>query len=139
MGYAERVTVHLINSMASDALSVRHAIPDGNDGWGKFYKDGSKDDDVAAAEINRITVAPNSSVNINLCGHSHSSTGTNGSIELWDGETKIAKIYWNCPWGSQPYNFGVSECNDSYWVDQGSWARESGAIGSVDVIVGRKN
>lgn len=158
MGYAQWITIKVINSMSSATLSVRNAIPDGEEGWyvtihlmsnaniifwqntrGKFYRDGNKDAEINVSEINRTTVPPDGSKNISSCGRSDSASGTTGHIDLYDGETKICRVYWDCPWGSKGNDFGISErSSHGYWIQQGSWNRDSGAIGSVDVEVGKK-
>ncbi|KAJ5180527.1 Aegerolysin family protein [Penicillium capsulatum] len=139
MGYAQWITIKVINSMSSATLSVRNAIPNGEEGWGKFYRDGNKDAEINVSEINRTTVPPDGSKNISSCGRSDSASGTTGHIDLYDGETKICRVYWDCPWGSKSNDFGISErSSQGYWVQQGSWNRDSGAIGSVDVEVGKK-
>ncbi|KAE8332434.1 Asp-hemolysin [Aspergillus sergii] len=140
MAYAQWIIIHLINSMTSSTLKVKNAIPDKEkgEGWGKFYKDGNKDDEISAAEVNKVTVPPGGSANIYSCGRSDAASGTEGHIELWDGESKIGKVYWDCPWGSKSNDFGISERGNSYWVQNGAWSKDSGAIGTVDVEIGKK-
>ncbi|KAJ5096144.1 Aegerolysin family protein [Penicillium alfredii] len=140
MGYAQWVVINLINSMSSSTLSISNAIPDADkkEGWGKFYRDGNKDEEIKVSEINRIKVPPGGTKAISSCGRENSMSGTTGHIDLYDGETKICRVYWDCPYGSKSNDFGTSERSHGYWVQQGSWNRDSGAIGSVDVEVGKK-
>ncbi|KAJ5162791.1 Aegerolysin family protein [Penicillium coprophilum] len=141
MGYAQWIVINVINSMSSNTLSIANAIPDvdKSEGWGKFYRDGNKDEEIKASEINKITVPPGGSKSISSCGRSDSASGTTGHLDLYDGDTKICRVYWDCPWGSKANDFGISEkSTHGYWIQQGSWNRDSGAIGSVDVEVGKK-
>lgn len=79
------------------------------------------------------TVPSNQSVKINSCGREDAPSGTSGDFEIYDGETKIGKIRWDCPWGGNNH-FAVDERDEGYRVNIGSWSRQ-GAIGTVDVAV----
>jgi hypothetical protein len=58
---------------------------------------------------------------------------------MYDGQNKIGRVYWDCPWDKNTNNFGLSKLDTTgYWVKHGSWNRDSGGIGSVDVEVGKK-
>lgn len=105
---------------------------------GKWYKDGDKNAEIQDSDVNQKTAAPGGSVNVNSCGRSDSWSGTTGGFDIYDGETKIGHIYWDCPWGKKENDFGISETNKNYWVQNGPWNRDSGAIGTVDVEIGKK-
>ncbi|KAE8141504.1 Asp-hemolysin [Aspergillus pseudotamarii] len=131
---AQWVTVHLINRMSSDTLSIKNAILYD----GKWYKDGNQDHEISYSDVNEKTAPPDGSVNVNSCGRSNAPSGTTGGFEIYDGETKIGNVHWDCPWGNRTNEFGVDEWNENYWVQIGSWSRVGGAIGTVDVEVGKK-
>ncbi|KAF4257052.1 hypothetical protein KXW98_007189 [Aspergillus fumigatus] len=132
--YAQWVTVHLINSMSSETLSIKNASLS----WGKWYKDGDKDAEITSEDVQQKTAPPGGSVNVNSCGRSDASSGTTGGFDLYDGNTKIGRVHWDCPWGSKTNDFDVGERNKNYWVEIGTWNKYGGAIGTVDVEVGRK-
>ncbi|RAL08230.1 aegerolysin family protein [Aspergillus homomorphus CBS 101889] len=134
MGLPQWIVVHIINSMKSDTISVKNAAHS----YGKFYRNGNKDIEISIDDINKITVAPDGSADIGACGRQDSWSGTTGSFELYDGDSKICTISWDCPWGKPTNEFGVSEQSKDYWVQPGAWNREGGAIGTVDVEVGKK-
>src|SRR5882724_7685031 len=69
--------------------------------WGKFYKNGNKDDEVPISDIEGHQIAPGVSYVISTCGRSDASSGTEGSFDLYDGATKVGNYYWDCPWGSK--------------------------------------
>lgn len=107
---------------------------------GKFHKTGNKDAEISASEINSIVIPPGSSSDVSSCGRSDSPSGTEGTIDLYDGSTKICTVYWNCPWGSKSNDFQIRDRNSSagYMVSVGDWNRDSGALGTVEIEVGRR-
>ncbi|KAI9931185.1 hypothetical protein ASPWEDRAFT_166867 [Aspergillus wentii DTO 134E9] len=131
MGYDQWVTITLYNNMQSSTLSIRNA----KTSWGKFHKNKNKDAEISLQDINQITLEPGHSVIINACGRANASSGTSGSIELYDGSVKIGKIYWTCPWLTHVNDFGLSERDGHYRVHVGAWRIGGGAIGPVTVHV----
>lgn len=105
---------------------------------GKFYKDGNKDAEISSSDVNQKTAPPGGSVHVNSCGRSDASSGTTGGFEIYDGETKIGRVHWDCPWGSKQNDFGVDDRDKAHWVEVGPWNSYGGAIGSVNVEVGKK-
>ncbi|KAI3115593.1 hypothetical protein CBS147333_1093 [Penicillium roqueforti] len=132
--YKQWITIHLINSMHSGHVYVKHAILE----YGRFHRNGDRNDEISTEMIDQTQVAPGSSVNINSCGNPAEASGTEGSIELYDGYTRIAKVHWPCHLGNHSSEFGISELNDHYWIKSGAWDADS-AIGFLDVQVGRKD
>ncbi|KAN0068188.1 aegerolysin type Hemolysin [Elaphomyces granulatus] len=133
-GEAQWVTVNVINSMSKDTISVK----DANLEYGKFYKNGDKSKEIPASEINEIRLLPGEVQGISSCGRQDSPSGTDGHIILYDGDTKICRVYWDCPWGKPSNKFGTNEKSKGYFVDVGEWNQSSGAIGKVDVEIGKK-
>jgi hypothetical protein len=68
---------------------------------------------------------------------SDASSGTKGSFELWDGDVKICKVYWDCPWGSKENIFRVTDVNGEFIVDETGDNLDSGAIGNVTVKIAK--
>ena len=103
--------------------------------WGKFYKYGNKDEEISTDDINKITVASGKSAWICSCGRSDSSSGTEGSFELYDGDTKVGKFNWDCPWGkkSNSFNWNQDGSKDSYNTSIEGGNKDSGAIGTVTI------
>jgi hypothetical protein len=104
---------------------------------GKFYQYDNKDEEVSRDTVQNISISSGNSAGIASCGRSDSPSGTEGSFELWVGNTKICKIYWDCPWGSKRNTFTVSEVNDEYLVEATGANIDSGALGNVTVKIGR--
>ncbi|PHH80477.1 hypothetical protein CDD82_1707 [Ophiocordyceps australis] len=131
-GENQWIQLELTNRMRKNNLEVKSA-------WlkfGKFYK-GSKDKEISGDEVNRIVIPPGSMDKVNACGRLASPSGTQGSIDLYDGSTRICTVAWDCPWGSSDndltlnnYDPGTSE----YSVSLSDWAK-GGPIGRVTAIV----
>ena len=102
---------------------------------GKFYKWDNKDNEISAGEVAKQTAGPGGNIDIASCGRSDASSGTEGSYNIYDGDTKICRVYWNCPWGSKTNTFTVSEQNDGYMVQATGQNIDSGALGTVTVKV----
>ncbi|KNG84343.1 Asp-hemolysin [Aspergillus nomiae NRRL 13137] len=122
------VSICLLNTMSS-TLSIRNASLS----WGKWHEDGDQDNEISNSEVDNKTARSNESVKINSCGREGSPSGTMGGFEIYDGETKIGKIHWDCPWGGDN-EFVVDERDEGYMVDVGSWSSQD-AIGTVQVAV----
>lgn len=85
-----------------------------------------------------MTVPPSGSVKVSSCGRSDASSGTTGGFDIYDGNTKIGYVHWDCPWGDKSNSFGVSDRNKDYPVQVGSWNHYGGAIGTVDIEVEKR-
>lgn len=106
---------------------------------GKFFSWSDKDKDLSSGDVNKIVIPVAEARRISACGKSDSTSGTQGSFDLYDGETKIAHFSWSCPWGSPSNSLEASDHSKNYWVQLGAWNPIGGAIGSVEVEVQRKN
>ncbi|KAH7889195.1 Asp-hemolysin [Phlebopus sp. FC_14] len=130
---AQWVKVTIKNWVTSSSIKVQDAQLD----WGKFYNGDDKSDELKASEINSIVIAPSQSRTVSASGRANASSGTEGSFSLYEGSTKICKVYWNCPWGKKDNDFEVSTDSARHTVTVGDWNKNSGAIGNVNVDVER--
>lgn len=104
---------------------------------GKFYQWNNKDNDISDSEVEQQMAKPSGQMGIASCGRSDSSSGTEGSYDIYDGDAKVCHIYWSCPWGSQTNTFTVSEVDDNYMVQATDQNMDSGAIGTVNIKVAK--
>ncbi|KAL2148975.1 hypothetical protein VTH82DRAFT_1661 [Thermothelomyces myriococcoides] len=134
MAYAQWIILQIISRLKNGTISVKNA----GLSWGKFYQPPNKDAEIDAGTVNKITIAPKSSAEIGSCGREDASSGTEGQLDLYDGDTKICHVYWDCPWGSKNNTLQVSGVTPGgdYFVNVGSWNPNSGAIGEVTLEVG---
>ncbi|GKZ22552.1 hypothetical protein AbraIFM66951_006464 [Aspergillus brasiliensis] len=132
---AQWVHIRVVNSMSYDTLRVRDTWL----GWGKFHKEGNKSAEIPVSEINALTAPPGASFDVYACGRANASSGTEGDFYVYNGDVKVAYIYWDCPWGSKKNKFVVENKNDSYWVVTGYWNQSGGALGSVTVEIGSRD
>ncbi len=126
MSYAQWVAITV--DAANITLSVRNAqIP-----WGKFYQYSDKDQAVSVDSINQIVIAAGASVVIAACGRSGSASGTEGSFDLYDGETLAGTYYWDCPWSSKSNSSVWTPSDNKHYVGQLAGGNpDSGALGEV--------
>jgi hypothetical protein len=86
-------------------------------------------------------VAPGTVESVDSCGRQGSASGTEGTIDLYDGDTRICTLYWNSPWGSNYNEFEIrnydAETSD-FSVSVASWNTGPGALGDVDVTVSKQ-
>ncbi|WP_264537520.1 aegerolysin family protein [Flavobacterium sp. N1736] len=130
MAYAQWIEVKLVSENMT--LKVQNASLS----WGKFYESGNKDKEISSDEINKITVASGKTASVNSCGRSDASSGTEGSFDLYDGDTKIGRFNWDCPWGKKDNNFGwtqVEATKTAYSTSRDGGNTSSGAIGNVTI------
>ncbi|KAH8626842.1 hypothetical protein IG631_18860 [Alternaria alternata] len=72
MAYAQWVVIHIINSFRNGSISIKNAEAM----WGKFHKNGNKDAEIGAGEVNKVSVGAGSSEKVSSCGRSDSASGT---------------------------------------------------------------
>ncbi|KAJ3543959.1 hypothetical protein NM208_g3304 [Fusarium decemcellulare] len=135
MAYARWVyiLIQIQRGMSSNPITLWNAHLN----WGKFYQYDNKDQEVSTDSVEKTSISSGSSTGIAACGRSDASSGTEGNFELWDGDVKICKVYWDCPWGSKKNTFTVSEVNEDFIVEESGANLDSGAIGNVTVKIGK--
>ncbi|HSI78693.1 MAG TPA: aegerolysin family protein [Lunatimonas sp.] len=129
MAYAQWIEVKIVSENMT--LKVQNAKLD----WGKFYKNGDKGKEISSGDINKITVGSGKSTTVCSCGRSNATSGTVGSFELYNGETKIGKFNWSCPWGkkSNSLSWNQEASKESYYTNREGGNTDSGAIGNVTI------
>ncbi|MFH7015703.1 aegerolysin family protein [Flavobacterium sp. FlaQc-47] len=128
MAYSQWIEVKIVSENMT--LSVKNASLS----WGKFYEAGDKDKEISTDDINKITVASGKTALICSCGRSGSATGTEGSFDLYNGDTKIGKFYWDCPFNKKTNSFNWTiekDIEKHYNTDREGGNKDSGAIGNV--------
>ncbi|KAL7942624.1 aegerolysin type hemolysin [Trichoderma barbatum] len=121
------------NRMKKNTISFKNASLK----WGKFWK-GSHDNEISASEVDKIVVSPGSMESADSAGRTGSSAGCAGSLDLYDGDTKICGIYWSSPYWETDNTFGLTSydvTSSPYSVTVGDWNRSGGALGDVDITV----
>ncbi|KAH7920735.1 putative Asp-hemolysin precursor [Leucogyrophana mollusca] len=128
--YDQWVVLEITNSLGSP-LKIQNASLS----WGKFHKNGDRDYEISPEEVDKIVIPAGSEHSVSSCGRSHSPSGTEGTIDLYDDTTKVCTLYWNCPWGSSANNFEVQDVNQGYIVTHGPWNAVAGPLGNIKIKV----
>ena len=68
--------------------------------WGKFYIN-DKDDEKSPGSLNGSLAQDGGDFTFGACGREDASSGTTGSVDLFDGHINIGTYNWDCPWGSK--------------------------------------
>lgn len=104
---------------------------------GKFLKYASDwDNEIKAAEVEKQVATSSQNARVNACGREGAASGTEAYIDLYDGSTKIATIYWDCPWDSKPNRLRKLDENNKYLVNIPAYNDTShGTIGDVTITV----
>ncbi len=130
MAYAQWVTITIYPTNFTVTIkNIAHS-------WGKFYKNGNKDDEIQPSDIEGVNIEGGSSYMIEACGRSDSASGTEGTFDLYDGATKIGTYSWDCPWGSKTNSSDWSPSGpqpplNNYTTQQSGANLHSGALGNV--------
>jgi hypothetical protein len=104
--------------------------------FGIFYANNDKDVSISSDIINNLTIAAKESKTFTSCGAPDSASGTEGQFDLYTGDTKIASIYWSCPWGSRSNTLEISEISHpNQYLIHLDGGNGSGAIGNVRVQI----
>lgn len=75
---------------------------------------------------------------VESCGRSASPTGTEGHIDLYNGDNKICRLYWNCPYWTSANKFEIRDYDpgtSDYSVNASDWNPGPGPIGRVTIVV----
>ncbi|MCA2507352.1 MAG: aegerolysin family protein [Microcystis sp. M54BS1] len=139
MAYAQWVTITIYATNFDVTLvNVAHS-------WGKFYDSdkigyagGNKDNEYQPSAIEGKVIKANSSFSINACGREDAASGTEGSFELYDGNTQVGTYSWDCPWGSKTNSSTWSSSGpqpplNKYVTSQTGANLDSGALGTVTI------
>lgn len=88
--------------------------------------------EISPSDIDGKTVAPKKSYSIYTCGRQSSASGTEGSIDLYVKNEKIATVYWDCPWGMSPNLLQIRDV-PADWILSNSQFSTDGAMGTVNI------
>lgn len=136
MAYAQWVTITI--QPANYDVTIKHV----SQSWGKFYDSnqvgkpgGNKDNEYPASDLENKVIERGRSFSINACGRSDASSGTEGSIEIYDGEKLVGTYSWDCPWGSKTNtSTWTPGCAANGYITEQSGANlNSGALGTVTI------
>ncbi|KAI9897941.1 hypothetical protein N3K66_006301 [Trichothecium roseum] len=131
MAYAQWVLMIIQNKIGSGQLTVKNLKIE----WGKFHQPGNKDAEISVNDAQSQVATPSKDAQIASCGRSDASSGTEGSYDIYDGDTKVCHIYWSCPWGSKTNTFTVSDIDNAYVVQATGATLDSGALGNVTIKI----
>ena len=67
---------------------------------GEFYQFDDKDNELSPEQVNgQVIESGSEGVNVvSSCGREDSASGTQGQFDLYDGDTKVVTLVWDCPW-----------------------------------------
>jgi len=128
MAYAQWVSI----TIAPTGCDV--TIKNVQQNWGKFYLCGNKDHELPISDIEGHKIPSGQEYTICSCGRESAASGTEGSFDLYDGNTQIGNYYWDCPWGSKTNTSTYTAASPNYITQlnpQGNL--NSGALGNVGI------
>lgn len=129
MSYAQWVSVNI--SITAFTATIKNAVhPDG-----KFYESGNKDKEIQPSAIDNQSISAGNNSTINACGRSDAAVGTDGSFDIYDGNTLVGSYSWSCPWGSKANTSTWSPHNDNYVGQQTGANLDSGALGNISLKI----
>ncbi|KAE8337878.1 hypothetical protein BDV24DRAFT_166865 [Aspergillus arachidicola] len=102
---------------------------------GKFHVCSDKDQELSASQINQIVIEPGTTKSVCACGRYGIDVGTEGYLDLMDGDTRITTLHFDSPYQSNTNTFQAMDTSNSYLVNVGDWNPENGALGNVRVKV----
>jgi hypothetical protein len=127
MGYGQWVSVTVTTN--NFTVSIKNATLS----WGKFYATDNKDVEISVDAINSIVIAPGNSATINSCGRENTWSGTEGSFDIYDGQTLVGNYSWNCPHGSSTNTSTWKPSSDAYIAQLTGGSLDSGPLGNVNL------
>ena len=101
--------------------------------WGKFYDFPDKDKEVSTKSVNDQSIPGKDTFGFAACGRENSSSGTEGQIDIMEGDKRIFQLYWSCPWsGSNQLYYRYVAKN---WYPFLPSISTAGAIGTVTIKI----
>ncbi|WP_055324369.1 aegerolysin family protein [Pseudomonas aeruginosa] len=134
MAYAEWIAVKVVVSKSIGTVGIRNATLQ----WGKFYRYTNKDDEISTEEVSSMNVQAGSPQWIASCGRENASSGTQGSFDCYDGNTKMGTFRWDDPWKSGATNtWGFTPASADYAGITSGGNATGTDIGEVTLTLGR--
>ncbi|QMW34545.1 hypothetical protein G4B84_010011 [Aspergillus flavus NRRL3357] len=97
---------------------------------GNFHVHSDKDQELSAGQI---AIEPRTNKSVCACGRYGIDVGTEGYLDLMDGDTRITTLHFDSHYQSNTNTFQAMETNNFCLVDVGDWNQENGALGNVHV------
>lgn len=109
---------------------------------GKFVRAPNDfDNPIEASEVENEVATPGrggTPARVNACGKESASSGTEGTVDLYDGSTRICTVYWDCPWKQDPNKLKAQNTHPNYMVQVGDYNDTThGTIGNAEIRVVR--
>ncbi|KAG0043660.1 hypothetical protein BGZ83_011150 [Gryganskiella cystojenkinii] len=131
MGYSQWVSFNIMNNAPKELVVKNASITSGSQP--KWFRYNNKDNETAAPDGTKIPTEKENHT-IGSCGRSDAASGTTGSFDLYEGDTKVTTISWDCPGASSTNSWTTSGTDNDYVVNiEGGDKR--GAIGTLTVKV----
>ncbi|PXA69750.1 aegerolysin family protein [Vibrio sp. 11986-1-5] len=106
---------------------------------GKFYKPGNKSVEVYPSNIEGTLVKDGEAYTIAACGRSNTAVGTQGSFEVIDGDKKVFKYWFSCPWNTQKNTDKLIDVNNERFdVKKIGGNYNGGALGNIYITITKK-
>ena len=131
MGYKQWGSM-LIRNYTKTPLNVRNARLD----WGKFYQYPNKAIEIKPTDLEKRIIDRNGEINIAACGRSDTSSGTEGSFDIFEQERKVFNLYFDSPWSAFSSNDCKIRDHDHKWLVKRTIHNDGeGALGNVFIEV----
>ncbi|ADB42080.1 aegerolysin family protein [Spirosoma linguale] len=101
--------------------------------WGKFYEGPNQDIEITAPVLSDAVIKSGEKYTVWSCGRDGASSGTEGSFELYDGDTQVARFGWICPWsGANSCSLIPGEQENKLYKTARQWSGlTSGPLGTI--------
>ncbi|KAL9073847.1 MAG: hypothetical protein Q9161_002679 [Pseudevernia consocians] len=101
--------------------------------WGKFYEHPDENKEVSIKTVDNQPIPSKGAFQFASCGRESSPSGTEGQIDIMNGNERIFQLYWDCPWSgdNKLYVKYVAE----NWYPVVPPVQTSGALGTVTIKV----
>lgn len=128
MGYSQWIQIILENKTSETLQSSGTYLH-----WGKFYDFSDKDKELSISNVNDKMIGPNKTFKFASCGRENSPSGTEGQVDIMNGNERIFQLYWDCPYTGDNKLYAKYVADKWYpFVPQIS---TSGATGTVTIKI----
>ncbi|KAL4883792.1 Aegerolysin-domain-containing protein [Aspergillus karnatakaensis] len=121
------ISIHIRDHLQDRDINIRDSLVSPGD----FHSPDNPLESLTESSIDKMIIPSEGLGEVCATGR----RGSEGWLDLWDGEKKICELHWDNRTGRFHNNFEVLDEDDGYNVEASGWSSEKGPLGHVFVDV----
>ncbi|KKK12680.1 hypothetical protein P175DRAFT_0502518 [Aspergillus ochraceoroseus IBT 24754] len=121
------VSIHIRDRLESGSINVKDSLID----LGKFHNPDDQAKSMTENEVDKLVIPANGIGEVCARGR----RGSEGWMDLFDGDSKICELYWDNRSSSSANTFEVVDGNKDYKIECSGWSPAAGPLGHVFIDI----